>query len=193
MPWCWEGLGAGGEGDNRGWDGWMASLTWWTWVWVNSGSWWWTGRPSVLRFMGSQRVGYNWATELNWILIKILKLKPGINIHCEFLLNFLHLNSVVLQYSSTLLISCLVCVSYDNVWCLWMCCQRRLFRVSWTSRIKPVNPKEINYEYSLERLVLKLKFQYFGHLIQRANSLENTLMLGKIEGKRTRGWQRRDS
>ena len=64
--WCWEGLGAGGEGDNRGWDAWMASLTRWTWVWVNSGSWWWTGRPGVLRFMGSQRVGRDWATELNW-------------------------------------------------------------------------------------------------------------------------------
>ena len=65
-PWCWEGLEAGGEGDDRGWDGWMASLTRWTWVWVNSGSWWWTGRPGVLRFMGSQRVGHDWATELNW-------------------------------------------------------------------------------------------------------------------------------
>ena len=64
--WCWEGLGAGGEGDNRGWDGWMTSPTRWMWVWVNSGSWWWTGRPGVLRFMGSQRVGHNWATELNW-------------------------------------------------------------------------------------------------------------------------------
>ena len=53
-PWCWEGLGAGGEGDDRGWDGWMASPTRWTWVWVNSGSWWWTGRPGVLRFMGLQ-------------------------------------------------------------------------------------------------------------------------------------------
>ena len=50
--WCWEGLGAGGEGDARGWDGWMASLTWWRWVSVNSGSWWWTGKPGVLRFMG---------------------------------------------------------------------------------------------------------------------------------------------
>ena len=52
--WCWEGLGAGGKGDDRGWDGWMASLTRWPWVWVNSGSWWWTGRPGMLRFMGSQ-------------------------------------------------------------------------------------------------------------------------------------------
>ena len=63
--WCGEGLGAG-EGDDRGWDGWMASLTRWTWVWVNSGSWWWAGRPGVLRFMGSQRIGHDWATELNW-------------------------------------------------------------------------------------------------------------------------------
>ena len=59
-------IGAGGEGDNRGWDGWMASLTRWAWVWVNSGSWWWTGRPGVLRLTGSQRVGHDWATELNW-------------------------------------------------------------------------------------------------------------------------------
>ena len=65
-PWCWERLGAGGEGDNRGWDGWMASLTQWTWVWVNSGSQWWTGRPGVLQFMGSQRSGYDSVTELNW-------------------------------------------------------------------------------------------------------------------------------
>ena len=62
--WCWKGLGAEGEGDDGGWDGWMASLTRWTWVWVNSGSWWWTGRPGVLRFMGSQRIRPNWATEL---------------------------------------------------------------------------------------------------------------------------------
>ena len=60
------GLGARGEGDDRGWDGWMVSLTWWTWVSVNSGSWWWTGRPGVLRFMGSQRVGHDWATDLIW-------------------------------------------------------------------------------------------------------------------------------
>ena len=65
-PWCWEGLGAGGKGDDRGWDGWMASPTWWTWVWVNSWSWWWTGRPGAQRFMGLQRVGHDWATELNW-------------------------------------------------------------------------------------------------------------------------------
>ena len=60
-----EGRRRRGEEDNRGWGGWMASPTQWTWVWVNSGIWWWTGRPGVLRFMRSQRVGHNWATELN--------------------------------------------------------------------------------------------------------------------------------
>ena len=64
--WCWERLREGGEGDVRGWDGWMALPTQWKWVWVNSGSWWWTGRPGVLWFMGSQRVGHDWVTELNW-------------------------------------------------------------------------------------------------------------------------------
>ena len=63
-PWCWERLKAGGEGDDRGWDGWMASPTQWTCVWVDSESWWWTGRPGVLQFMGSQRVRHNWVTEL---------------------------------------------------------------------------------------------------------------------------------
>ena len=65
-PLMLERLKAGGEGDNRGWDGWMASLTQWTWVWVDSGSWWRTGRSGVLRFMGSQRVRHDWVTELNW-------------------------------------------------------------------------------------------------------------------------------
>ena len=64
--WCWERLRAGGEGDDREWVGWMASPTQWTWVWVDSGSWWWTGRPGVLQFMVLQRVGHDWATELNW-------------------------------------------------------------------------------------------------------------------------------
>ena len=74
-PWCWEGLKAEGEGDDRGWDGWMASLTWWTWVWANSSCWWWTGQPGMLQSMGSQRVRYDWVTELNW---------PGCNMPRSF-------------------------------------------------------------------------------------------------------------
>ena len=66
-PWCWEGLKAGGEGDDdRGWNVLMASPTQWTWVWVSFRSWWWTGKPGVLQSMGLQRVGHDWATELNW-------------------------------------------------------------------------------------------------------------------------------
>ena len=64
-PWCWQRLKVGGEGDSRGWDGWIASPTQWTWVWISSGSWWWTGKPGVLQSMGSQRVGHDWVTELN--------------------------------------------------------------------------------------------------------------------------------
>ena len=106
--WCWEGLGAGGEGDNRGWDGWMASLTQWTWVWVNSGSWWWTGRPGVLRFMGSQRVGHDWVTELIWtegeriLDSECLSLKPGSIVFKTLpIARFLILLSLTLPISKT--------------------------------------------------------------------------------------------
>jgi len=66
---CSERLRAGGEGSDREWGSWMASLTQWTWVWVNSGNWWWTGKPGMLQSMGSQRVGLNWMTELNSCLL----------------------------------------------------------------------------------------------------------------------------
>ena len=62
-PWCWNRLKAGGEGDDRGWDGWMASSTQWTWVWASSRNWWWTGKPGMLQSMGLQRAGHNLATE----------------------------------------------------------------------------------------------------------------------------------
>ena len=71
-PWCWERLKAGGEGDNTGWDGWMASLTQWSWVWVSSGSWWWTGRPSILQSMALERFRHGWVTELNSTRQKLL-------------------------------------------------------------------------------------------------------------------------
>ena len=65
-PWCWERLKAGGARDNRGWDDWMVLTTWWECVWASFGSCWRTGKPGVLQSMGSQRVGQDWATELNW-------------------------------------------------------------------------------------------------------------------------------
>ena len=67
----WERLKVGGEGDDRGWDCWMASLNWWTGVWVSSGSWWWRGEPGMLQSMESQRAGHDWGTELNWILFAL--------------------------------------------------------------------------------------------------------------------------
>ena len=75
-PWCWERLKAGGEGDNRGWDGWMASPTQWTWAWVSSGSWWWTGKPGVLQSMESKELDMtehlNWQTEFTFLLMSAL-------------------------------------------------------------------------------------------------------------------------
>ena len=66
LKYYWERLKAGGEGDDRRWDGWMASPTQWTWVWASSGSWWWTWKPGMLQSMGSQNVRHDWSTELNW-------------------------------------------------------------------------------------------------------------------------------
>jgi len=72
--WCWERLKVGGERDDRRWDGWMTSSTRWTWVWTSSGSWWWTGKPSVLQSMGWQRVGQDWAPELNLPVLSVCSL-----------------------------------------------------------------------------------------------------------------------
>ena len=88
-PWCWKRLKVGGEGDDRGWDGWMVPPTQWTWVWINSGSWWWTGRPCVLQSMGSQRVKHDW---LNWTE---LNTQVKIYIHRIALLLF---NGILFQY-----------------------------------------------------------------------------------------------
>ena len=103
-PWCWEKLRAGGEGDDRGWDSWMASLTGWTWVWASCGSWWWIGKPGVLQFMGWQRVRHDWVTELNWTFFLASSLfvlyefgYPHfllVAIHLEYHLSLLHFESI---------------------------------------------------------------------------------------------------
>ena len=97
-PCCWERWRAGGEGDDRGWDGRMAWLTWLMWVWTSSGNWWWTGRPGLLQSMGSQRVRHNWATELNpWSGEVTDQENHERNIHNAwrdpFSLSFLHLQA----------------------------------------------------------------------------------------------------
>ena len=84
-PLCWERLKAGGEGDDRGWDGWMASPTWWTWVWASSRSWWWTAKPGLLQSVGSQRIRHDWATELTgWISI-VISTKKGSKIWIAYM------------------------------------------------------------------------------------------------------------
>ena len=75
--WYRERLKAGGEGDSRGWNGWMASLIQWTWVWTSSGSWRWTGKHGMLQSMGSEKVGHGWPTDLNWSEAKVIRLPDG--------------------------------------------------------------------------------------------------------------------
>ena len=107
--WCLEGLETGGEGDNRRWDGWMASLTQWTWVWVNSRSWWWTGRPGVLQFMGLQKVGHDWATDLIWSDLGICFFLPSVCI-----LFLLSVTTLIFSHLQKILVSVQVQV-------LWFC------------------------------------------------------------------------
>ena len=181
-PWCLEGLGAGGEGDDRGWDGWMASPTQWSWVCVGSGSWWWTGRPGMLWFMGSQRVGHDCATELNWD--SILKSRD-ITLPTTVRLVKAMVFPVVMDGWESWIIKKAECRRIDafELWC-W----RRLLRVPRTARrSNQCMLKEISLECSLEGLMLKLKLHCFGHLMQRADSFEKTLVLGKIGGRRRRG------
>ena len=117
---CWEGLGAGGAGDNRRWDGWMASLTRWTWVSVNSRSWWWTARPGVLWFMGSQRVGHNWATDLIWSDGSIFQQSEYSGV-CSSTTVWKHLvkasEKAKATHSSTLATSCEELTHCKRLWC----------------------------------------------------------------------------
>ena len=121
-PRCWERLRAGGEGDSRGWDGWMASPTWWTWVWPSSGSWWWTGKPGMLQSMGSQ----SWTqlshwTELNWPCM------------CEFISGL----SIVFHWSVFILIPCWLPQLCNMVWNkAWRpYCSYCIFHTPWASQV----------------------------------------------------------
>ena len=102
--WCWAGLGAGGKGEDRGWGGWMAWPTRWTWVWVNSGRWLWTGKPGVL---GSQRVRHYWATELNWTdpLYYVLFLQYNFY---SFSLNIVNILKTCSHFS-------IICISFNGI------------------------------------------------------------------------------
>ena len=121
-PWCWERLKLRGEGDHRGWDSWMASLmVGWTWIWVNSRSWWWTGKSGILQSMGSQRVGHEWATELNWTSSEFcMKLKSSYQL-CE------HHHKASLAWEST---SSLTCMAVDHR--LWNSARGTLHRTAYS-------------------------------------------------------------
>ena len=190
-PWCWERLKAGGEGNDIGWEGWVASLTQWTWVWVNSGSWWCTGRPGVLQSMGSQSQTWliDWI-ELNWTAdgdcnheIKrslLLGRKVMTNLDSIFknrditLTIKIHLVKamvfpLVMYGCKSWMVKKAECGRIDafEQWC-W----RRLLWVPWTARGSNQSILKISPGCSLEGLMLKLKLQYFGHLMQRVDSLE---------------------
>ena len=112
--WCWERLKVRGERDNRGWDGWIASLTQWIWVWVNSRSWRWTGRPGVLQSMGSQRVEHDWATALSWSQpggasytpwwgLPLCSKYPIVSLHFQFFLRHLQWINVHDSFGQTMI------------------------------------------------------------------------------------------
>ena len=111
----------GGKEDNRAWDGWMASPTQQTWVWVNSGSWWWTGRPDVLQSMGSQRVGHDWATELNWMWDLSSQTRDWTHVHC--------IGRWILNHWTTREILPLFLQPLQH---LWECLMQRM-RISWVN------------------------------------------------------------
>ena len=147
----------------------MASPTWWTWISASSGSWWWTGKPGELQSMGLQ--SQTWLSDwTEWLIVKALVF-PVVMYRRE---------SWTIKKAERW---------RTDAFELW--CWRRLLRVPWTSRRSNQSIlKDISPEYSLEGLLLKLKLLYFGHLMRRTDSLEKTLMLGKIEGRRRRGRQR---
>ena len=187
--WCWERLKVGGEGDDRGWDGWTASPTWWTWVWVDSGMWWASGRSGVLQSTGSQRLGHDWATVLKWTELNwdsLLKSRD-ITLPTKVRLVKAMVFPVVMYGYESWTIKKAECWRIDafELWC-W----RRLLRVHWTARRSNQSIlNEIGPGCLLEGLMLELKLQLFGHLMWRDNSFEKTLMLGKIEVRRSTWWQ----
>ena len=213
----------------------MASPTHWTWVWVNSGSWWWTGRPGVLRFMGLQRVRHDWVTALNWTELMAWQIHgETIEIVTDFIFQGFKITldgDCSHEIKRHLLLGRKVMTNLDSIlksqrnyfankgpssqncgfsgshvwmweldykeswapknWCFWTVVLKKTLESPLNYKeIEPVHPKGNQSEYSLEGLMLKLKLQYFGHLMWRVESNEKTLMLGGVGGRRRRGRQR---
>ena len=160
----------------------MASLTQWTWVQASSERWWRTGKPGMLQSMGLQRVRHDWVIEQQ-------QQSRGMEEKLEGWYWHIYTIDTMYKIYESWTIKKAECKRIDafELWC-WI---KRL-RVPWTARrSNQLILKEINLDYSLERLMPKLILQYFGHLMWRTDSLEKTLMLEKIEGRRrrdNRGW-----
>ena len=178
----------------------MASLTQWTWVWAAPGD---GEGPGRLQSIQTQKVRHDWATEMNWIesnfnhqrlILGVLELHVNGIVNCIlFWVWILFLSMYIRSIHNVVFpVVMYVCESWTiknvehwriDAFELW--CWRRLLRVPWTARrYNQCILKEISAECSLEGLFLKVKLQYFGHLMWRTDSLEKTLMLGKIEGRR---------
>ena len=172
------------------------------WVWENSGSWWWARRPGVLQFTGSQRMGHDWATELNWteryiwsheikrsLLLgrkAMTNLNSGLKSENITLLTKVHIVKAMVYpvVMSRCASSTIKKAEHLRIVALELWCWRRFSRVPWMARKSNQSVlKEINTEHSLEGLMLKLKLQYFGHLMQRADSLEKDPNAGKDWGQ----------
>ena len=152
----------------------MASPTQWMWIWMNSGSWWWTGRPGVLRFMGSQRVRHDWATELNWTPWKKGYNQPRQHIKKQrhyfankglssqrYVFFSSHVRTWELDYKESWVL---------QNWCFWnVVLENTLQSPLDCKEINSINLKGNQPQIFFEGLMLKLKLQYFGHLMQGAN------------------------
>ena len=185
-------LGGIGGRRRRGWQRkrWLDGITdSMEWVWVNSGSWWRTGRPGVLQFMGSQRVEHDWATELNWTELRQRIKSRDITLPTKFDLVKAVVFLMVMYGCNSWTVKK---AEHQRIDAFELWCWRRLLRVPWIARRSNQSIlKELSSGISLEGMMLKLKLQYFGHLIRRVDSLEKTLMLGGIGGRRKRddrGW-----
>ena len=162
-PWYWEGLGAGGEGDDRRWDGWMASPTWWTW------------RPGMLQFMGSQRVGHDWETETNWTDLKITWEQETIgklNISLHWALSGWRIwKRPMVTMSSVIKVEDL-CTVVDNL-CLG---------IFWSRRVKKKNKKKLSSPYVNTNLETEKVSCVWEKLWRRSeSSLWNIICKGKEE------------
>jgi len=142
-PWYLERLKVGGEGDDRGWDGWMASLPQWTWVWVNSASWWWTGKLVVLQSMGSQRVRDDWATELNWTVLI-----------CQLPFNTTGKSCIIFLFISQYFFVCL----------FWVYRKIHFWDVVSLKWIELYFPKDFNWSFSMFRLFWNSEWVIWGRV-----------------------------